>query len=75
MLDTDDADLCDFCGQGKVIKRSEGISFRQETDRGTVSCAVTIPIGFCDRCGAKSWDAAAEAIIQGAVRREYDKLR
>ena len=24
---------------------------------------------------AKSWDAAAEAIIQEAVRREYDKLK
>ena len=67
-------ELCAFCGQGKVIKRTEEMAFHQETDRGSVFCRVTIPMGICDRCGAKSWDAAAETIIDEAVRREFDKL-
>lgn len=74
MLDSENADLCDFCGKGQVTKRSEEIAFHQQTDRGTISCKVTIPIGVCQRCGAKSWDTAAEALIEDAVRREYEKL-
>ena len=29
---------------------------------------------ICDHCGAKSWDHDAEAIIENAVRREYERL-
>jgi hypothetical protein len=74
MLDSENADVCDFCGKGHVVKRSEDIAFHQETDRGTISCKVTISIGICDRCGMKTWDAAADSIIEEAVRREIDKL-
>jgi hypothetical protein len=33
-----------------------------------------IPIETCGRCGSKTWNEAAEAAIEQAVRQEYDKL-
>jgi hypothetical protein len=66
--------LCDFCKQGQVITRNEKISFHQKTNRGYVFCEVVVPVGNCDRCGAKTWDEAAEAIIEDAVRRASEKL-
>jgi hypothetical protein len=74
MTDCADADLCDLCEQGKVIKRDEELAFHQWTSRGYVFCRVKIPMGTCERCGAKSWDEAAEAMIEQAVSREFDKL-
>ena len=74
MTETADAELCDFCEQGQVIRRSEELAFHQWTSRGYVFCKVTIPMGTCERCGAKNWDETAEALIEEAVRREYDKL-
>jgi hypothetical protein len=38
-----------------------------------VFCQTAVPVRKCNRCGSKSWDAAAEAAIEAAVRREYDK--
>lgn len=70
-----DAVSCDFCKRGRVVTRSERLTFHQWTDRGYIRCQVTIPIGVCDHCGAKTWDEAAEAIIEEAARREQDKLR
>jgi hypothetical protein len=35
---------------------------------------VRIPMGTCDGCSARSWDEAAEAIIEQAVRQAYEKL-
>ena len=75
MPDSEEANECDLCRTGKVIRRNEQLAFDQKTDRGTVFCKLTIPISVCERCGAKSWDAAADAIIEAAVRQEYDKLR
>ena len=75
MSDAHDAERCDFCKRGRVIKRNQPISFRQSTDKGYVFCRAEIPIGVCDRCGAKHWNQVAEAIIEEVVRREYDKLR
>lgn len=74
MSDGADADLCDFCKQGKLIKRTEEIAFHQWTDRGTVFCKVNIPMGICDMCGAKTWDESAESIIEEAVRQAREKL-
>ena len=68
------AERCDFCRVGHVVKRKERIAFRQWTDKGYISCRVVIPIGVCDRCGARNWDEAAEAIVEEAVRTDYDKL-
>jgi hypothetical protein len=31
-------------------------------------------MGICDHCGSKTWDDDAEAIIEEAVRQEYQKL-
>lgn len=69
-----ESDRCEFCEQGKLLTRNEGLSFHQWTNRGYVFCRVRIPVRTCDRCGAKTWDEAAEAIIEQAVRKEYDKL-
>jgi hypothetical protein len=69
-----DGGICELCRRGNVVRRSEEMSFHQWTDRGYVFCRVTIPIGVCDQCGTKNWDEAAEAVIEQAVRQEYDKL-
>jgi len=74
MTERADAERCDFCEQGRVIRRTEELAFHQWTSRGYVFCKVKIPMGTCERCGAKSWDEAAEALIEDAVRQQYDKL-
>jgi hypothetical protein len=73
MSDDNDVDICVFCRRGRATIRNEKISFHQWTDKGYLFCRVVIPVRTCDRCGSKSWDAAAEAIIEEAVRREYQR--
>jgi hypothetical protein len=74
MSDPEDLQTCEFCKIGRVIKSDQTISFRQWTDKGYVNCHANIPIGVCDHCGSKNWDDDAEAIIEEAVRQEYQKL-
>ena len=74
MSSQNEGDTCASCRQGRVIKRNQEIAFRQRTDKGYVFCRVTIQIGICAQCGAKNSDDRAEAIMDEAVRREYDKL-
>jgi hypothetical protein len=74
MADKENGDICELCHRGRKNKRNEELLFHQRTDRGDVSCHVTIPISTCDQCGAKSWDEAAEARIEAAVRKAYDQL-
>lgn len=69
-----DANVCEFCADGKVITREEELTFHQSTDRGYVFCRVQIPIGTCQGCGTKTWNEEAEAIIERTVREEYGKL-
>ena len=57
------------------MSRAEELAFHQSTSRGYIRCKVTIPMSVCERCGAKSWDEAAEALIEEAARREQDKLQ
>ena len=64
---------CDFCRSGQVTRRDQYIAFRQWTDRGYVSCRVTVPLGVCDRCQSSHWNKEAEVIVEEAVRREYEK--
>src|SRR5262245_11674711 len=64
---------CDFCQRGRVTRRDQHIEFRQRTDRGYVSCRVTVPLGVCDHCRSSHWNKDAEAIVEDAVRREYEK--
>ena len=75
MTDPGDAVRCDFCKVGNLVRGNRPLAFRQWTDRGYVVCEVVIPMGVCDRCGSKSWDEAADTIIDAAVRQEYEKLR
>jgi hypothetical protein len=74
MSDLDDAQQCDFCKKGRVIAREQLLAFRQWTDRGFVHCRAEALIGLCDHCGSKHWNQEAEAIVEEAVRREYEKL-
>ena len=74
MDDRSDPERCDFCKIGHVVRRNQRISFHQWTDKGYVFCNATIPVGICDRCRAEHWDEGAEAMIEEAVRKEYDKL-
>jgi hypothetical protein len=69
----DDEDVCGVCSRGQVTVCNEEISFHQWTDKGYVFCQTAILVRRCNHCGAKSWDASAEAAIEDAVRREYDK--
>lgn len=66
---------CEFCHHGSLITRDEAMSFHQWTDRGYVSCKVRIPMKVCGRCGMKTWDEAAETVIEQAVKQAYDRLR
>jgi hypothetical protein len=74
MSNLDDAQRCDLCKTGNIIKRKEQIEFRQWTDKGYVFCRTVIPIGVCDHCGSRNWDHAAEPIIEEAVRKQYEKM-
>jgi hypothetical protein len=74
VLDEQILDRCDFCARGLKIRRNQDLAFQQWTDRGFVSCRVNIPMSTCDCCNAKSWDDAAEAVIDEAVREAYDRL-
>jgi hypothetical protein len=74
MSGIEEPELCPRCKRGRVRARLEEIAFQQSTDKGYVQCRTTIAMGVCDACGAKSWDAAAEAAIEEAVRQAYDRL-
>jgi hypothetical protein len=65
---------CSVCKKGHLIIQTEPISFSQKTDKGTVFCSTILPINICEHCGTKSWDRATEALVEEAVRREYEKL-
>jgi hypothetical protein len=66
--------MCDICTQGRITKRVEGMAFRQWSDKGYVHCRVTVLIGTCDSCGAKSLEPGATEILDEAFEREYAKL-
>ena len=74
MSEIEKQEVCVHCKRGLVRERMEEITFHQWTDKGYVFCRATIPMGVCDNCGSKSWDDAAEAVIEEAVRQAYDKL-
>ena len=74
MTSQNDGDICVFCWQGRATWRNQQVAFRQLTDKGYVLCRVTIQMGICTRCGAKSLDDRGEAIMDEAVRREYERL-
>jgi C4-type Zn-finger protein len=73
-IDDDTDESCPVCKRGRLALHNEEISFHQWTDKGYVFCHAAVPVKVCKGCGFKSWDDAAEAAIEEAVRREYDKL-
>jgi len=64
---------CDFCGHGRIVQRTEEISFRQWSDRGVVTCRAAVAVGICDHCGAGSLEPGADKIFDEAFRREYTR--
>src|SRR5215475_201795 len=52
----DEATICEICKRGRVNKRREEMAFRQWSDKGYIHCRVTILVGTCDNCRAKSLD-------------------
>lgn len=74
MSTDEDKNTCFFCKKGKFVTRKEDIAFHQWTDKGYVLCRVNISIGVCDHCGSRDWSEEAEAAIDEAIRREYQKL-
>ena len=66
---------CDICRKGRVLKRMEAMAFRQSSDKGYVRCDVTVLIGTCEACGAKSLDPGSTKLLDEAFQREYAKLR
>jgi hypothetical protein len=68
-----EATICEFCRKGHVTKRMKEIGFHQWSDIGRICCRVTVSIGVCDVCDAKSVNPGVDKIFDEAFRREYDK--
>jgi hypothetical protein len=68
------AERCILCKTGTIAQSEQDLAFKERTDKGYVFCRVTILMDICDHCGAKSWDHDADAIMDNAVRREYERL-
>jgi hypothetical protein len=73
MRPSNDVPRCVLCKVGCLIRSDREIAFKRWTDKGYVFCRVTIPMDVCDNCGWKTSDIDAEAIIDEAVRQEYEK--
>jgi|KBSMisStaDraftv2_1062788.scaffolds.fasta_scaffold1031165_1 hypothetical protein len=69
-----DVEHCVLCKTGRIFQKDQDFAFKERTDKGYVFCHVTILMDICDHCGAKSWDHDAEAILDNAVRQEYERL-
>jgi hypothetical protein len=67
--------ICELCRTGRVRWRKEAVRFRQWSDRGYVLCRVTLPVGTCTHCKAKSLDPDSERIFDAAFQREYAKRK
>ena len=74
MTADDESGICALCKRGRVSKRMEQVEFRQMSNKGYVYCRVTVLIGTCDHCRARTTDDNAEELFDEAFKREYDKL-
>ena len=74
MPSSNEAEVCDLCHRGAVVRTAREIAFHQWTSKGNVFCRLTVPMAICPTCGARNLDEAAEAMIDEAVQREIDKL-
>jgi hypothetical protein len=66
--------LCDFCHRDTVAWQTEQLRFRQRTNRGTVRCEVSLPIGRCEICGSVHLEDGAETLIEAGVLYAYIKV-
>jgi hypothetical protein len=69
-----EGDTCPFCKRGTLSWQDQELAFHQRTSKGYVFCRVTVGVGICNSCGLKSLTDVAEAMIEDAVRREFEKL-
>jgi hypothetical protein len=74
MSEPRNGETCPFCKKGHFTKRTQQLAFHQWTDKGYVFCRLTLTLDVCDNCGWRDWSDDVEAMIDEAVRREYDKL-
>jgi hypothetical protein len=51
MSNTNDADVCDVCNRGMVVRKMQEIAFHQWTSKGNVFCRVCVPTAICTECG------------------------
>lgn len=65
---------CPVCRRGRLVRTIVDFRFHQNTDRGRLTCRLALPVGTCSHCGFEMLDAEAEAKMEQAIRREYDKL-
>ena len=77
---TEDSDptppsLCDFCHCDTVVWQTEQFRFSQRTNRGTVRCEVSLPIGHCDTCGSVRLEDEVEALIEEGVLMVLSRIR
>lgn len=70
----DDSDVCPLCKAGHFHRRDEEVAFLQWTDKGPLRCRVTVAVAVCNHCGFRTWDQAAEAVMNEAVHRAYNEL-
>jgi hypothetical protein len=66
--------ICGVCGSADIRWGLEDMIFWQLTDKGYVYCLVELSIGTCRSCGSKILDPDSDAILDAALRREYDGL-
>lgn len=74
MASVGDPERCAVCKQGEFRRHPEEVGFLQWTDKGPVSCQVTIEVSVCGGCGFRMWDERAEALMNEAVRLAYERL-
>ena len=74
MTEDNDVPVCHFCRKGRLIMKMEEIAFQQWSDKGYVRCSVTVPVGTCENCGAKSFSEGVDALFDQAFEREYNNL-
>src|SRR5262249_52585527 len=74
MSDVDLWEGCPLCKYRRMVRVTSELTFRQMTDRGRVTCCIALPRSICPRCGFQILDEEAEAMLDEAVRQEYNKL-
>lgn len=72
MVEGNDPIVCDLCRKGHLTMKMEEIAFRQWSDKGYIRCRVTVLVGTCNSCGAKTLPLGADEIFDAAFRQKYE---